>query len=139
MIATKRLLSLGEYNYEHSLFEEFNHFIAVRVNRNFDVIISFWSGSNNSAWVSNYIYIIDEVFFENSRPRMVGKLELITSKMFYQTTFYNIKQNEDCLFSSYFCSNMNSIKEIITSITKCFTDLHSFLDVVYGNEVFPTT
>lgn len=139
MIATKRLLSLGEYNYEHSLFEEFNHFIVVRVNKNFDVIISFWSGSNNSAWVSNYIYIIDEVFFENSRPRMVGKLELITSKTFYLTTFYNIKQNKDCLFSSYFCSNINSIKEIITSITKCFTDLHSFLDVVYGNEVFPTT
>ena len=138
MITTKRLLSLEEYNYEHSLFEEFKHFIVVRVDRNFDVIISFWSGSNKSAWVSNYVYILDEVFLENSRPRSAGKLELVTSKMFYLTTFYNIKQNEDCLFSSYFCSNINSIKEIITSITKCFTDLYSFLGVVYGNEVFPT-
>ncbi len=139
MITTKRLLSLEEYNYEHSLFEEFNHFIVVRVDRNFDVKINFWSSSSSSAWVSSYVYILDEVFFDNSRPIRAGKLELITSKMFYLTTFYNIKQNEDCLFSSYFCSNINSIKEIITSITKCFTDLHSFLDVVYGNEGFPTT
>lgn len=131
-----RLMSFKDYDSGFYIFERFNQFILIRMYGNFDVIVATWAITKNSGFVSNNIYLIENAYSKEQKIRKLDNREVISLREFdeiFLFHFKNKKLGKSNFIDLYFVENGLSKDEIFEFATKCFTDLHTFLNIVYGN------
>jgi hypothetical protein len=137
-------MSLDEYNSNNCIFEKFKQLIIIKVYINFDINLKiiYYSCYNKQKfedYIFSWSFTNINLFKQVKQENIHSNYDIISKDYLYDIELH-ISKKPQPFFMLYFGveEKKKNLTEIFESTMKCFTDLHTFLNVIYGNGDLPT-